>query len=488
MNKQQFCIQTMKNKMIRASVFLMLFIVVSFMFINPINKNTTSVYRSSQLHKIITITDGIERIDYKNENNIITFAVDLGFATSIATENDKGTLVEYYDENGKPISRHPGYFSLFREYDDNGNIIRVTYLDEKKDPVIIKDGYAIEKRGYNDKNQLITIRYYDKEGNPVCTASYGYGKKNVYDENGMNTKTFFVDDSGKLAMTGSGYASVLRQYYIKDGAEYGQIESEFYYDEHERPVALSLGQYGVHYEYNEDKQKTVITYLDENGSPIRTNKGYTTILRTFSNTDSAISEQYLDLDGKPYSLPEGQYGIKRGNGQTVYLNENGEESFNLKNLLYNSSWIIIPFVVILIIISSFISKKLNVILFITYVVVIVYLTLLFRENIGEKGISLLKSYGKFFADSESRASIIKNIWLFIPLGAFMYRLTPKKGILLVAVILSVVIECIQFFCQTGFCELDDVISNSLGGYIGFTIAKLTSSQIQRIKLWKQIHS
>lgn len=49
----------------------------------------------------------------------------------------------------------------------------------------------------------------------------------------------------------------------------------------------------------------------------------------------------------------------------------------------------------------------------------------------------------------------------------MYRLNPKKITLLIPVALSFMIEVVQLVTATGICELDDIISNGLGGCIGF---------------------
>lgn len=63
---------------------------------------------------------------------------------------------------------------------------------------------------------------------------------------------------------------------------------------------------------------------------------------------------------------------------------------------------------------------------------------------------------------------INNILFFIPFGLC---LTLKKWwkVLLVALCFSVVIEASQYVFALGLCELDDVISNTLGAMIGYWI-------------------
>ena len=62
----------------------------------------------------------------------------------------------------------------------------------------------------------------------------------------------------------------------------------------------------------------------------------------------------------------------------------------------------------------------------------------------------------------------------------LYQLHPHKQILLIVLLVSFLIEGIQYFAGLGSCELDDIISNSLGGWIGFCIEKMTSLFFQRI--------
>ena len=68
---------------------------------------------------------------------------------------------------------------------------------------------------------------------------------------------------------------------------------------------------------------------------------------------------------------------------------------------------------------------------ILYLGAIAYMTLLFRES-GKAGAEFLtfKAYRQFFTDAEARADIIRNIWLFVPLGAILFRLCPDKKMLL----------------------------------------------------------
>ncbi len=467
-----YSVKTLKNKSFRI-IILLLFLVVSFLCICPAPRKGRSQFHSSQLKKITVTSENVERTDYVDSNNQITIAANLGYATIIVTKTENSKLEQYFDDKGEPISRYNGYYTLLQEYDDKGNNTRTAYLDINGEPMIMANGYAIELEEYNENRQAVSEKYYDTEGKPILTPSYGYGKINEYNESGKISRITYIDASGAPMMTRLGYASVTRNYYVSDGPENGRIESEFYFDDTGDPVSLSLGQFGVHKEHDENGRESVLTYLDAFGEPIVTNKGYTTIVRTYHADGSVTSERYYDLKGNPFSLSEGQYGVSKENGQTVYLDQAGKEVFNLKNLLYNQSWLVIVIAMIVLSLAVLSDKRWNSLFLIIYIVAIAYLTLMFREcDEGRINFQIFWSYKNIIANSEARADILKNIWLFIPLGAILYKLYPNKVVLLIPVMISILIEIIQYTTGTGLCELDDMISNGLGGMIGYGTSRL----------------
>lgn len=65
------------------------------------------------------------------------------------------------------------------------------------------------------------------------------------------------------------------------------------------------------------------------------------------------------------------------------------------------------------------------------------------------------------------SDILMNILLFIPLG---FLIGGWKGVAF-GFALSCSIEVIQYFGRLGFCELDDVLNNTIGTCVG-TIARI----------------
>ena len=349
------------------------------------------------------------------------------------------------------------------------------YLD--KDGVITLSeevGYAREvKTFFPGSGAVREIRYYDAEGQPVCSKYYGFGQVTETDAYGHAVRTTYVNQNGEPMKAGVGYAMITRSYYPEDDRDRGKVKTEFYFDEKENPVSLSLGNYGTYREYDDLGQNTVSTYLDINENPMMTGPGYATVVRGYHQ--GYYTEMYYDTEGQPAALSEGQYGIKKENGQTINLDQKGNEQFSLKRTLYNHAWIVILAALLAVFLSLATGKRMNILLLLSYMGIIVYFTLIFRENVNTAvSFNLLKTCKNIIADQEIRSAVLKNIWLFIPLGTILYRLCPKKKVLLLLAGMSVMIEAIQYCSGWGYCETADVINNSLGGLIGFTAGRLAA--------------
>ena len=467
----------LKKKVI--AVFYGIFVLVSLLFINPYSNVLRIQGRTTSLKKVVTSTDNEIRIDYVDTNGIVTYASDVGYATMIITEIDSGRLEYYYDENGTACTKPEGNYGLLREFDENNNCIRVSFLGSDGKPMLTSYGYAVEERTYTEDDIAKSVRYYDVNGKPICTKYYGYGKVNEYDGYGNLVKITYIDRNGDPMIAGIGYAITVRTFYT-EGKDAGRIEKEFYFDEDGKPISLSVGQSGVLRGYDEHGENTIVTYLDAEGNPFINSQGYTTLVRGYYSTYT--TERYYDADGNPVALSEGQYGIKRENGKITYLNASGYPQFNLKNLLHYKSRIVVILGIIIVFLSIATDKKTNMLLLLFYLAVIGYLTLMFREN-GESRVDLqlFSAFGRMFTNANSRADILKNIWLFIPLGAILYKQYPSPRTLLTPFLLSITIELIQYFTGTGLCEVDDVISNSIGGAIGYGTGVLLTDPIAVLK-------
>ena len=453
-----------------------LFILSSIFFVFPSQTNIY-LYRSTDLDKV---EDG-NATEYRLDG-VLTYAANLHYARMVSTEsnyNNESVIIEtYFDSNGDPARQTNGHYAL-QKYYINGLNTSTIYLDINLQRMMNTSGYCIVSEEY-ENNMVVMEWYKDLEGCPVANTQGVFGRKNYY-ENGRNTIVTYLDVDGTPKKTKSGYAILKRTFYEEE-PWIGKSESEFYFDEKEQPIALSLGQYGVHKEYDEFGRNDVLTYLDADGNLIETKQGYTTVKRTFFPDDTVRTEMYFDRNGNPVALSLGQYGIIKENGHITFLDAEGKYQFNLRNWLYANPVSVILIALLVVVASTVLGKKENCILLITYIVFAVYMTLMDRSegNVNAKA-ELFWSYKQFFSSSSLRLEILNNIWLFIPLGAILSKVCPSVYSLLILVLFSIFIESIQHFTDLGLCELDDVISNGLGSVLGFGFTYTLKPFLMKLK-------
>ena len=75
-------------------------------------------------------------------------------------------------------------------------------------------------------------------------------------------------------------------------------------------------------------------------------------------------------------------------------------------------------------------------------------------------------------------NVIGNIVLFIPFGFFIYIKCEKNKhkTLLAVLIMTLGVEFIQGFIPYRFCDIDDIILNTFGGYLGIIIYNILFSK------------
>ena len=422
-------------------------------------------YTVSELSIRETIDGSVTSTSYVNFDGVITEAIDMGYATVCRMRDDNGRVVEerYLDANGDPVARYGDYYGVSYEYDETSTVI--TYLDAEGNPVKRSDGYStivrtqVGGRAYDDF-------YYDLNGQQVqCSGGY-YGIHCEYNAEGQSTSLTFLNEDGRAVCISFGYAI---KTYQRDGN--GTVVSEQYFDTEGNPARSLLGQYGELYQRDEQGRISQITYLGADGNLAPTTAGYTLLKRTYHRDGTADTDMYFDADGKPMALSKGQYGIKHSGKVNLLLDKNGHVMLCVDNILNGFPCMVVISGCIICLFILVLPKKVSVLLTAAYVAFILYETLMFRESGNARTNFVLFSYaGKFLKEQSVRVGVINNIWLFIPLGAGLYRIFQKKWVLLVPFMMSVAIEATQYITGLGIAEFDDVLGNTMGGWIGVLVA------------------
>ncbi len=105
-----------------------------------------------------------------------------------------------------------------------------------------------------------------------------------------------------------------------------------------------------------------------------------------------------------------------------------------------------------------------------YLSYVVYLTLSGREAGSRDGINL-DLFSTVFVNGRISVHGIENILLFIPFGILIPILWKffRKGyrLVILALFASVLIETVQLLTHRGFFELDDMLLNTFGAWLGY---------------------
>lgn len=446
------------KKTVAVLVFLLLIASTFFLM-----RETPASGHSSDCLRTQKTEDGnTKRTDYVDANGKITYAADKHYATVIRTyQNGRVILEQYFDAEGKPAIQTLGHCAVSHSYYDDGLSEVVTYLDQNGQAVITSSGYQAIHRTYDERRLSETDTYYI-DGEQVENANGYYSCHRAYDEKKRVREIRYYDESGQLTLHKNGYAIITRTH-----NEAGKTEYERYFDTKGEPAAVFSGYYGLYREYDKSGRTTLTTYLDAEGLPMNGSKGYATLTRSYAEDGSVASVRFFSAAGKPVTIGRGQYGVEYVNGRGVYLDEDGEPVFRLDNYLNTHPMIVLAAGVILTVLAVLMKKRGRLAFLIFYLLFIAVMTVWYRES-GAPIIQLklFWSYRQFASSKLLRHAIINNIWLFVPLGAALYRPEHRLGWLW-AIAFSFLIEAVQYLTGIGLCEIDDVISNGLGAIIGY---------------------
>ena len=131
------------------------------------------------------------------------------------------------------------------------------------------------------------------------------------------------------------------------------------------------------------------------------------------------------------------------------------------------------------------------VLFLLYVVFLIYFLFL-AEWYGRTGISeeyrynleLFREIKRFIIYREQLgafavfANLAGNILIFVPYGFFISVASRERGFfktLFFSMGLSLCVEIIQLFTRVGSFDVDDILLNTVGGAVGYTISLICNA-------------
>lgn len=383
--------------------------------------------------------------------------------TQRRTETDTEVRLDYVNADGEIIRvTDKNYSTIIQTLDENGHAVKEEYLDDKGRPVNLPAGYATLCRTFNKDGKIESEQYFDEDGKPARHYDSYYGVHYIYDRRGNLTSIFYLGPDMLPAPNDEGITVKLRAY-----DDENRLVEEAYVDGSGQVVALPKGESGYINRYGSDGHIEEVVFVDGTGQPVMTARGYSIVKKSYAADGRLEREMYLDTDRKPVTLRRGYSGVRYERGKRIYIDQNGNDVFMLSAFLNGSHWAVALVGVALCVFAIRSGKIVNAALLVLYLLFIAYMTLMYRESgLGRINLDLFWSYRQFLTNKGLRYEILNNIWLFVPLGAILYKLFPKPGIVIVPVLISASIETAQYVFGIGLCELDDIVSNSLGGLIG----------------------
>lgn len=119
---------------------------------------------------------------------------------------------------------------------------------------------------------------------------------------------------------------------------------------------------------------------------------------------------------------------------------------------------------------------------VVYITVLLNLTYFSREPGSRIGVTM-EIFDTWGTTAREHAFFIENILLFIPFGILFPLAFPPlrkpQFCIMEGFFFSVFLELIQFVTGRGYCQLDDVVTNTLGALIGWGCYRLWFGRKQK---------
>ena len=110
--------------------------------------------------------------------------------------------------------------------------------------------------------------------------------------------------------------------------------------------------------------------------------------------------------------------------------------------------------------------------FLMYMAIMVIITFLSRESGSRDGVDL-EIFSTWGINDRNNAFVIENILLFIPYGMVTAWAFPSIrsliGCTLLGAVTSLGIEYMQMVTKRGYFQIDDILTNTLGTFVGYIL-------------------
>lgn len=119
-----------------------------------------------------------------------------------------------------------------------------------------------------------------------------------------------------------------------------------------------------------------------------------------------------------------------------------------------------------------VKKLLWIFFLVAYIYIVIGITILSRSESGTRGASfeLFRTFRNTFS---ARKQIYENVLMFVPYAVLLYGLAKPFRRWWIALLMgagsSLLIEVTQWVTRTGYFEVDDILTNTVGMVLGYLI-------------------
>lgn len=281
-------------------------------------------------------------------------------------EDDKGRIIKelYYDVDGTPMPDNSGIFGIKLDYLDEETTKRI-YLDADENIIENKNGvaYTIETRnssGLFQINYNIKEEPYENDGwvyinQERIKTNYGYqerlfvlnsNKEQIeilrhhradtawgivpcmfvetnFDDNGRPLSEYFKDINGNIVGDADGDSYTIWEYddsinqeilslynindelrvrikTIKDNKN--RITEQSYFNSNNEYLELERGYSGEIYEYDDDENKKIVSFIDSKGEVCNNKDGFAHRISWYDSIGRLIAQKDVTIDGNVHGL------------------------------------------------------------------------------------------------------------------------------------------------------------------------------------------
>ena len=219
-----------------------------------------------------------------------------GWATVEYTYDDRGNYIMecYYDAEDAPVRSQKGSYRESAFYDENNNLTVWQSLDENGQPFVTVEGFAEQRAEYDEAGFLTSVAHFDADGMPCYSMEGLHEIRYAYNAQHRCIENSYYDTNSEL-MYVPVYSCASVRVELNDAGQMVQLCS---YDTDGAPTCdMDTGAYIFRYEYDENGYPNVVYFLDAQGELTMTKYGYASKHSEYDDAGNELRTEYRDENG-----------------------------------------------------------------------------------------------------------------------------------------------------------------------------------------------